>query len=520
MKFNWIYKTSDLPIRDQIIQNRNFTESFFSEGWKELPDPALMKDMEKAANRIISALVNKEKIMIYGHDDMDGITSAYILYDFLTRLGSQNHSYFIPNREIDSHGMKENFLSKLENENFDLCVTVDGGVSEFEAVDKINSFGCDVIITDHHLVQDRVPNAFAVVNPKQEDCSYPYDMLAGVGIAYLLVEILCRLSSMEIPEHYVFWVAIGSIADKAPLTGVNRIIVKHVIHNWDNYEAVYSNLLEERVKSNSMSSKFQAIYSIISLLSNGRETEGDHLGLECLVNRSNTELLSKLRNMKRDNENEMAKAKSFLRKMKLDSDLLGYIYNDEKGEVPVHLMGYCASVLCKKYKIPVIFLQKKGDIISSEARSTEGCHLLDCFDFMKDELVQYGGHAKAAGFTMNPERQSAFEEKFYEYIEQHESEIKMHQQIKIDAVLSYDNMDELDNFLHSYLQYLQPFGQGNKAPLILIENVKRNRLDKRFNFNGIPTDLNEMSIVIEANGSYLNVIDYRVDNDAVNTSGL
>lgn len=512
MKFNWIYKESDLPIRDQIIQNRNFTESFFSEGWNELPDPTLMKDMEKAANRIISALVNKEKIMIYGHDDMDGITAAYIIYDFLTRIGSQNHSYFIPNREIDSHGMKDNFLTVLEQEKYDLCITVDGGISEFEAVDRINSFGCDVIITDHHLVQDKIPNALAVVNPKQTDCNYPYDMLAGVGIAYLLVETLCKMSSMEISESYIFWVAIGSIADKAPLTGVNRIIAKHVIHNWENFESVYSTLLEDRVIANSMSSKFQAIYCIISLFSNGRETDGNHLGLECLVNRSNTEILAKLRGMKKANEAEMQKARNFLRNISIESDKLGLIYNDQKGEVPVHLMGYCASVLSKKYKIPVIFLQKKGDIISSEARSTEGCQLLDCFEFMKDELVQYGGHAKAAGFTMNPENQSAFEQKFQQYIELHETEIKNHQQIKIDATISYENMDELNNFLHSYLIYFQPFGQGNKPPLLLIKNVKRDRLDNRFNFNGIQTDLNELNIVVEANGSYLNVIDFQAAN--------
>lgn len=512
MKFKWIYAESDLPIRDQIIQNRKFTESFFSEGWNELPDPTLMKDMEKAANRIITALVNKEKIMIYGHDDMDGITSAYILYDFLTKLGSQSHSYFIPNREIDSHGMKENFLSELEQGKYDLCITVDGGISEFEAVDKINSLGCDVIITDHHLVQENIPHAFAVVNPKQQDCNYPYDMLAGVGIAYLLVETLCSMNSMEIPESYVFWVAVGSIADKAPLTGVNRIIAKHVIQNWEEFQPVYSTLLEDRVKSNSMSSKFQAIYGIISLLSNGRETGGNHLGLECLINRSNTKSLSRLRNMKRANETEMMKARRFLRKINIQSEKLGFIYNDEKGEVPVHLMGYCASVLSKKYKIPIIFLQKKGDIISSEARSTEGCHLLDCFDFISSEFIQYGGHAKAAGFTMNPENQPAFEEKFEQYITQHEAEIKNHQQIKIDAIISYDNMDELDNFLHSYLPYLQPFGQGNKPPLILMKNVRRDRLDKRFNFNGIHTDLYDLNIVFEANGSYLNVIDFQAAN--------
>ncbi|MCK5051348.1 MAG: DHH family phosphoesterase, partial [Candidatus Cloacimonetes bacterium] len=153
MKFRWSYKHSDKDtIFEQIRENRKINDSFIYSSMNDIPDPSLLKDIDIAANRIIEAVQRKEKIIIYGHDDVDGITSTYILYDFLEKLGSQNHFYYIPNRLIDDHGIQQNFIEKVKEEEFNLVITVDGGVSCKNAITKIMEFGCDVIVTDHHIV--------------------------------------------------------------------------------------------------------------------------------------------------------------------------------------------------------------------------------------------------------------------------------------------------------------------------------------------------------------------------------
>jgi single-stranded-DNA-specific exonuclease len=151
MKFKWSYNESrNLSIFEQILKNRKISESFLYSSLKDLPDMSLMKDLDKASERIISAVHKKEKIIIYGHDDMDGITSTYLIFDFLEKIGSQNHYYYIPNRQLDCHGIQRKFIEKLEQEKIELLITVDGGISEFDAIREIQANGTDVVITDHH----------------------------------------------------------------------------------------------------------------------------------------------------------------------------------------------------------------------------------------------------------------------------------------------------------------------------------------------------------------------------------
>ena len=285
MDFIWETGTdAQTSITEQIKINRNITQDFLEAAYDKLPDIDLLKDLQKAAERIILAVRKKEKIMIYGHDDMDGITSTYILFDYLERIGSQYHYYHIPNRIKRSHGIKDYFIELLQKKEIDLLVTVDGGISEFSAVEKINQTGCDVIITDHHIVQDKIPAAYCVVNPKQQDCKYPFDMLAGVAVSYFLVQKLSELLNIPEAKEYLFWVSVGSISDKVPMLGVNRILVKKVLDEW----SFFSNEKLQSLDSNfntvrNHTGRMTVIRSIIKLLSSSRDQEGNSTALQFML---------------------------------------------------------------------------------------------------------------------------------------------------------------------------------------------------------------------------------------------
>ncbi len=286
MKFRWSYKHSDKDtIFDQIKENRRINDSFIHSSINDLPDHSLLKDIDIAADRIIRAVQQKEKIIIYGHDDVDGITSTYILYHFLEKLGSQNHFYYIPNRLIDNHGIQQNFINKVKEGKFNLVITVDGCVSCKDALAEIMSFDCDVIVTDHHIVQeDLLPSALAIVNPKQKDCKFPFEMIAGVGVTYFLIKQIAEKTNIPENRNYLFWVAVGSISDKVPLLGATRIMVKEVLDTWSTFDdkTLYklSPYLEPGIN---YFQRMNNIHYIIKLLSNGRDKNGEHKSMKLLI---------------------------------------------------------------------------------------------------------------------------------------------------------------------------------------------------------------------------------------------
>ncbi len=478
-----------------------------------------MKDIQKAARRIIKAVEHKEKIIIFGHDDIDGISATYILFDFLETIGSQNHFYFIPNKLTDNHGIQNELLNKIPDEKFDLLITVDNGISDFHAISKIQKNYCDVIVTDHHLVQKNVPNAFAVVNPKQKDCDFDFDMLAGVGVVFFLVRIIAEELNTTIDKNYLFWFAAGTIADKVPLVNINRIFVKEVLDNWYNFNDNILTSLEQYLRpALNFYNRTKNIEFINRLFSNGRRANGENLSLKALLSSKSEQnsLVNDLLSELKQHEEEIKELKLFLNKIEPTSiNNNSFLYYDKENNIPQQLTGFSASYFAKKNKIPVIILKAKNGIISAEARCTDGFNLIRLFEYCKDELIQFGGHVKAAGCTMKKEKLDSFTDKFDEYIKIKQKDIDDNKIIKIDAVLPADKLDQLDDYIQMDYNMLQPFGQGNPSPKFLIKNYLPSRDYHKAKIKSGYPKLNYdeyYNIVIEFQRSNFNIIDYRKAN--------
>ncbi|MCD4796685.1 MAG: DHH family phosphoesterase [Candidatus Cloacimonetes bacterium] len=520
MGLRWSYFDKlDCSIVDQIKKNRNLPDSFFSFSMNDIPDISLMKDIKKASERIIRAIHRKEKIIIYGHDDVDGITSAYILFDFLEKIGSQNHYYYIPNRLVDNHGMQENFINKVEKENFNLVITVDGGISCSEAIEKLRNLGCDVIVTDHHIVQEnKIPKGCAIVNPKQSDCDYPFDMLAGVGVTYFLIRNIAEILKSEIDSNYLFWVAVGTISDKVPLIGVNRIIVKETIKNWFDFDDATLRKFDKYLwNADNCHKKIKIIQYIIKIFSNGRDLNGKNMGLELLLapEDEKTSIIDKLISGQRKFKENLNKVMECYDKIKPESFDNHFVFFDSKNIIPVELLGFFSARISKQFLIPVVFLKEKGNIVAGEARCTKGFNLVESFCFCKQNLIQYGGHAKAAGFTIKKKNINKFRKKFKEYIEMKKEIIEDNRKIDIDAIFTIDEIDKFDDYLQLDIHNLQPFGQGNPNPKFLLKNFipkRDSRKIKVIDKNIILKPDESYNIIFNLKGSSFKLIDHRKVN--------
>ena len=475
MKWIWNDPGNRSPI-EQLVTKRGYEETSFELTLDDLPEDTLLKDLEKAAGRIIQALRDKETIIIYGDDDPDGITSTYILFDFLEKLGSQNHFYYIPNRLVDHHGIQSSFIKKAKQWNADLVVTVDGCSSSFEGVKKLKEMGIDTIITDHHLVQDELPDAYAIVNPKQDNCAYPFSMIAGVGVTWLLVRQIARECGTEPSPSYLFWTMVGTIADKVPLNGVNRILCLEVLKRWKSiFDDTAHFLSQYYYTPEDFRSKMNFIAFIYKILSSGRMRDGENRGLKLLLANpvEKRDHLKRLFMEKSEYERKINTVLDIVTSIKPEGD--SYIYFDEMDRIPFALYGLSASILAGNFMIPVIFLKRKKGLIVGEARSTEGFNLIDSFNYCSDILVQYGGHARAAGFTIEEGSLEKFETCFGEFVDQHRSEIEQSRKIEIDAVVKPHHIHEQ---LLKDLDRFQPFGQGNPEPVFLVQNFTREHMDQ------------------------------------------
>lgn len=513
-RHRWIYiEPQDPDPIEQIRRNRNYSSDFFEADLEHLPPETLLKDVDKATERIIDAVQKKEKILIFGDDDPDGITSTYLLFSFLELIGSQNHFYYIPNRSTDAFGIQPHIVSLVREQGFTLLITVDGGSSSVEGVESLKPLGCDVIITDHHIVPPERPDAYAMINPKQIDCAYPYKMVAGVGVVLLLIRYASRLLETRIPLSWYFWTMVGTIADKVPLNGVNRIICREVLNNWSRIEDPTVRFLMNYQPCDGMP---QSVLNLVNyaykILSSGRQPGGENRAMDFLLASSHdkSQIIQYLLEKRNDYESHVSNVIDYARNLSVNPEDLYLLLEDIEDRIPLQVLGMTASYLSSQHRIPVLILKPKGEHLVCEARSTAGFNLVKAFENCQEHLIQYGGHAQAAGFSIEPNLLSSFKECFDRYILRRKEDILDYRTIEIDAVIT---PQELDFSLHQRLEHFLPFGQGNPEPVFLMLGF---RPDKAFypphswlvNFDYEPGI--EYQIVFSINSKqYFQVLDHR-----------
>lgn len=465
----------------EIISRRGLAETELQAGLDTLPDEALLANIDLVTERIRKALFANEPLVIFGHDDPDGLTSTFILYQFFNSCGYQKHNYFIPNRNLESHGVQQSLVDFVREGGYSLVITVDNGIASLDGVEKLNQLGCDVIITDHHLIQpEQLPQAYAILNPQLPECRYPYKSLAGAGVVLMLIRHLGKVLEHPIPPASYFWAAVGSIADKVPMTGLNRIIVRHVFEHWDEMQdASVEFLLRNNHRVSSYTDIFIFLQNTARLIANGREVGGQHTAMRFLlqVGDAKATLFQDMETQKRKWDSELNHIFRFLDTVAAGFEGNSFVYFDDDGVIPYSLLGTAATYILNKLAVPTIILKLHNEHIVCEGRCGEGFNMVEAFRFCKEHLKQYGGHVKAAGFTLEPAHYDAFLECYSEYISSTLSGETPSADPVLDATAEYSDLNAQN---WQALEVLLPFGQQNPEPVISIPGVRIDDLQKHF----------------------------------------
>lgn len=458
----------------QILINRGITtleeaKTFLFGGTESLHDPFLMKDMEKAVERIRQAVDRGERIRIFGDYDVDGITSTSILIRVLDRLGA-NVDYYIPDRLTEGYGMNNEAVSAARKDGISLVITVDSGISSLDEVEFAKSLGMDVIITDHHEPPEILPRAMAVVNPKQKDCRYPFKDLAGAGVAFKLGQALTGESDAGLFEELTALVCLGTIADIVPLKGENRILVKQGLNSLarTRFVGVRALMEESGINCGEVNSRQVAFQMAPRINAAGRLGDAN-TAIKLLLSEDRQEALALAAELCALNEERQGIEAAIYKEALRIIQSGGVDLNREKVIVLAregwHLgvIGIVASRLVQDFYRPVVLLSIDGNTAKGSARSIPSFNIYEAFRNNEKYLEKYGGHTQAAGLTMSPDNITAFREGLNRYAHYFLTDEDLMPEIYIDSEVDFTDLDEK---LYRQLCMLAPFGCENPGPVL------------------------------------------------------
>ena len=508
-----------------ILVNRNIEEdkieAFLNPTRKSFHDPFLMPDMKKAVDRILKAMQNKEKIIIYGDYDVDGITSITVLKSFLEDRGVHVDSY-IPNRLEEGYGLNKPAIEKIAENKYQLMITVDCGISGIEEIEYANSLGIETIVTDHHEVGDSLPNAIAIVDAKRKDNEYLCRDLAGVGVVFKLIQAIGIKLGLEEKEYlkYLDIVCIGTISDIVPLVDENRAIAKLgllLVRQTKNL-GLQSLLMSSGYKNiDSTTISFGVAPRINACGRMGHADEALNLFLSKDIYEVNelTKKLNEYNKIRQETEKNIYEdAVNQIEQNKLN-EKNAIIVSGENWHHGV--IGIVSSKITDLYFKPSILLCNEGEFSKGSGRSIPGFDLHQALMQCQDTIDRFGGHAMAIGITIKTD-------KFQEFAEEFENVAK---EAKIDEIIPIINIDakielnEINKEMVESLKLLEPYGEGNKMPIFAFRNLKIDSIRALSEGKHIKLTLKDNNNIINAIGFNLGKIaeDYRIGDkiDVVGT---
>lgn len=470
-------KLEILPLTAQLLINRGLVDcdkafSFLHPELKNLHDPFLLKGMDRAAERIIFAIEKREKIAVYGDYDVDGTTSTALLYLFFKEIGVDVTCY-IPQRQTEGYGMNCEAVKKLSALGINLIITVDCGSSNHDEINYANSLGIDVIVTDHHEFSKEPPAAYAVVNPKQKDCAFPFKNLAGVGVAFnLLMGIRSRLRSMGWFKNnepnlkkYLDIVSIGTVADIVPLVDENRIFVSYGLRELENTKRPGLKALMDSVgiKPGKLDTDNIAFQIAPRINAAGRLTQA-FIALRLLITDDIREAESLADTLNKENASRQKIEGSTLEEamaMLGDSTDKGIVLFSEGWHPGV--IGIVASRLVDRFGKPAVMISIDGDIGKGSARGIKSFNILEGLSSCSGLLERFGGHKAAAGLTIARENLEQFRLEFLEYLNDKITDEDLTPEIELDAEVS---LGDITGRQIAEIESLSPFGCSNSEPLL------------------------------------------------------
>ena len=437
---------------------------------KDFYDPFLMPDMQKAVDRIINAIENKEKVIIYGDYDVDGITSTTVLKQFLAERGLIV-DWYIPNRLNEGYGLNKNAIKEINDKGYKLIITVDCGISALEEIKYANDLGMEVIVTDHHEPVEVLPQCLAVVDAKRKDNIYPYNQLAGVGVVFKLIQALSIKLNLEEKEFLKFLdlVAVGTISDIVPLKDENRVIAKlglKLVEVTKNIglKTLISVLGFKKIDSTAIS--FGVAPRINASGRMGVQEKALNLFLTDNYEEAK-KITQELNEFNNDRQAEEQKIfKEALEMLKKENDKSCIILGNENWHHGV--IGIVASKITDMYFKPSILLCFEENEGKGSGRSIPGFDLHKALMECSKDIKKFGGHSMAIGITIEKDKFESFKNDFEKYAEQ--TNIKeIVPIVNIDAEIS---LKDLSIDIVKQLELLEPFGEANKMPQFLFKNMK------------------------------------------------
>ena len=466
---------------------------FFNPDISKLHDPFLMKDMDKAVERLSKAVIDNEKILIYGDYDVDGTSAVALVYSFLKEIiGSEYKNYieyYIPDRYLEGYGISDQGIEYCHANDFTLLISLDCGIKANDKVDFANSYGIDVIICDHHLAGDELPKAVAVLDPKCEECPYPYKELSGCGVGFKLIQGYCKY--FNLPDQ--LWlsrldlVAISIASDIVAITGENRILAYFglIIINRFPRVGIKSIIEQSGIKVHyppTENTIFNRIISISDLVFNvgprinaaGRINTGrESVKLLICDDEDKSMDIGKNINTHNDKRRELDKIAT----SEAINEFLSNVDYSEKKSIVLYnpdwnkgIIGIVASRLVEEFYRPTIILTKSTDgLITGSARSIKEFNIYNGINHCADLLEHFGGHNYAAGLSLKEENLKAFSEKFEKFVEEEiQDDHAFVPEIEVDMEL--DLTDITPKFVGN-LKKFAPFGPGNMSPVFLSRHL-------------------------------------------------
>lgn len=466
---------------------------FFRPSLSQLHDPFLMKDMDRAVDRVVQAIDNGEKILIYGDYDVDGTTAVALVYTYLKKFFKKKKiEFYIPDRYDEGYGISFKGIDYAAENDFKLVIALDCGIKAVERIQYANEKGVDFIICDHHRAGDEIPAAVAVLDPKRPDCTYPYKELSGCGVGFKLVTALSMRLKLPIEEVYELldMLAVSIAADIVPITGENRVLAYYGLKQLNKkprpgIEAIlqHANIYRreedpDRVDGDdNVLTRELTISDLVFLIgprinAAGRIDKASDSVRLLLAEKHEHALklaanINELNDTRRELDNGITE--EALNMIADDEELLNarstVIFNENwhKG-----VIGIVASRLTDYYYRPTIVLTRANDLITGSARSIKNFDIYDAIDHCSDLLEHFGGHKYAAGLSMKPENVDEFRRRFEEYIRENLSAEDLVPELEVDLKINFKSITA--KFMRILNQFA-PFGPGNTAPVFWSDNI-------------------------------------------------
>lgn len=452
------------------------TQDFFNPSVNSMHDPFLMKGMQPAVNAILIRIVNHTPILIFGDYDVDGTTAASTLTLFLQDVGAKV-TYYIPDREVEGYGVSLKGIDYAKRIGSDLIITCDCGITANKQTDYAKTMGIEVIITDHHIAGAKLPDALAILNPKQPGCDYPFKGLCGAGVAFKLTQALTTTLKVSplLAEQNLDLIAIGTAADLVPATGENRIILSRGLVMIEDGTKPGIRALKETSK---LSGKSHLTSSDIVFGLGPRINAVGRLGeatraVRLLTARFYDEAMTVAGVMEDENENrKLIEAEIVDEAIRISNSR--YDPREKHGLVVYNdgwhhgVIGIVASKLKERYWVPVIVIAINDGIGKGSARSLEGFDLYEAIATCEDLFENFGGHPMAAGLTIKPENLDEFERRFLEITQKTITPEMMNPRLIVEEAIEFD---DINSQLIATLRRLGPFGPGNMRPVFATRSV-------------------------------------------------